>query len=194
MKPVHPRSVGLLGVCVLAAMLAGCLRFPLGDPEKSTIDPKLVGFWLWEKEDEGVLAAVYPHDERTYVVEQFDFEKQGTGPRVKRRLVYKAWLTPVGGKTFMTLEPLVQRLPGTKEDQKYYAVVRVAAAGKDAEIQPLNAEFEPLKGANSAAEVAAVVARELGNPKMYAEETSRFRRLDVEADAPQIEKIIQPAE
>ena len=37
----------------------------------------------------------------------------------------------------MTLEPLAQRLPGTKEDQKYYAVIRVAAGEKESEIQPL---------------------------------------------------------
>jgi hypothetical protein len=74
--------------------LAACLPAPVGDPEKSTIDPYISGVWYFEGED--TFYAFEPYDKRTWlltaieVVDDPDFCDQdmggsGTGERAAPR-------------------------------------------------------------------------------------------------------------
>src|SRR5947209_6202366 len=80
----------------LVVVVSGCLPFPLGDPAKSQVDPKLAGFWMNSGDDEREIVALFPFDEHTYVVEDVKAKKednrwQPQGPPA----VYKGWLTTI---------------------------------------------------------------------------------------------------
>src|SRR5690348_2264038 len=114
------RQIGL-GILFLAfaLCLAGCLAFPLGSAENSRVDPALQGYWLAEDQDSASLVALYPYDGHSYVLETFDFTKTGGERKFQSHASYKAWLTPVKGKTFITLDPLSQHLAGASEQRAY---------------------------------------------------------------------------
>ena len=70
MKPIH-RSLSGLALAVLAApilmSLLACLPVPIGDPEKSRIDPELNGMWIMMGDDIAVVL-FEPYDKRTWLL------------------------------------------------------------------------------------------------------------------------------
>jgi hypothetical protein len=180
--------VVLLAGCVLTAIAGGCLKYPLGSPQASTAETQFAGYWQWEKDKEGMVIAIFPHDEHTYVVEQTSYKRTDRGPRAPERQLYKGWLTTVGGKRFITLEPLTQRLPGAKEEDKYFATLRVTPGEGEVEVFPLNTEFAPLEKVSSSKDLAELVAREVENPKLYAD-GQKYKRLEAEPAQKLIEQI-----
>ena len=68
MKPLYRSLLGMLiavaGIPVFLALQA-CIPVPLGDPEKSRIDPELSGIWVTDEQD---LAIIEPYDKRTWLV------------------------------------------------------------------------------------------------------------------------------
>jgi hypothetical protein len=114
-------------VCVLA-----CLDAPIGNPETSKVDPKLSGVWLGRDHGDLTLLVMQPFDKRTYLVGWFghesDEELDEVGnlekevPRKKEAklkdsdvkldqivlgggMMFKGWLTTIGGQQFMCWEP-----------------------------------------------------------------------------------------
>ncbi len=53
---------------LLGVMACFVLPVPIGDPEKSRIDPAMSGIWLAADETEGWLLALEPYDKRTWLV------------------------------------------------------------------------------------------------------------------------------
>jgi hypothetical protein len=69
MKSVH-RS--LIGLAIAIVGLLACLPVPIGDPEKSKIDPELSGMWLLIGGENGPEVALFePYDKRTWLIAQF---------------------------------------------------------------------------------------------------------------------------
>ena len=164
-----------------ALYLSGCLPFPLGDAQKSRIDPALEGYWLSDRGEQVTLVSLYPFDDHAYVLESRDLKRDGSRFDFQSRFLAKAWLTDVKGRTFLTVEPLVQRLAGYK-DPKFYPLFRLVREGTRIETRRVNEEFAPLKSVKSAAEVAAVIDKELDNPGLYAADLATYRHLDLETD------------
>ena len=135
MKPRQRSLTGLLLTIVLVPVIVGliaCLPVPLGDPEKSRIDPELSGVWLGRSE-EPVVLLLEPYDKRSWLatVYELDFNKcadsavefdeeglpgyaetvaqfRGLGSKCIAGEVieiYKVWQTELGGERFMTWEP-----------------------------------------------------------------------------------------
>lgn len=126
----------LLLIPIFAGLLA-CLPVPIGDPERSRIDPELSGVWaVLQSEDGGSEAIFYiiePYDKRTWLVtggamgagedsdlSNYDltsysgYAKLATTEPVDESSIYldemvfyKAWLKKLGGEIFMTWEPKV---------------------------------------------------------------------------------------
>lgn len=187
------RSRTLLMTCVVLACLVSlvaCLPFPLGDPEKSTLDPKLVGYWKYEKGDEGLLVALYPFDQRAYAVEYIDYKKVDGSPVKKSQALFKAWLTDVKARTFISLEPLEQRMPGLKDEKKTYPVLKIgSAADNGLEARRVNEDFDAFKEVKNSDDVRAVITREIDNPKLYVEDPWIFQRLATDAGQEMMEKL-----
>jgi len=189
------RILTFAGVCLavgLALLVSGCLPFPLGDPDKSQIDPKLSGYWLRSSDDERELIVLYPFDQHAYVLQDASAKKQDDkwqpqGPPQ----IYKAWLTNVKGERFITLELLAQRLPINPDDKKYYPVLHVSGTSDVIEVRMVSDTFEPMKTVKSSADVEAVIARDLNNPDLYGNgDAAKFRRLDVNADKDLIDSVL----
>lgn len=130
------RSIsGAILMLVIIPFLAGllaCLPVPIGDPERSRIDPAMSGWWAMEGETETALCVLRPYDKRTWLVifvlvekgdsaeiEEPDIKTAGdllavlgeneVGPKGiigGAPAVYKAWLTRLGGERFLTWEPV----------------------------------------------------------------------------------------
>lgn len=102
-KRIRSATGGLLMLLLIPFIvgLLACMPVPIGDPEKSRIDPQISGIWVSKKEDKG--AAYYafePFDKRTWLL---------TGVRTEededKVVLYKVWLTKLAGEHFMVWEP-----------------------------------------------------------------------------------------
>jgi hypothetical protein len=118
-----------LFLAVLLSIIAGCLSIPLGDPEQSVIDAKLLGWWQATQTDGGKheLVLLQAYDARTYLV--WDMHYAGDADNIEpdgSALVMKGWLTPIRGKRFMTLKLMnpSQELQDNKEKDRY-VVMRI---------------------------------------------------------------------
>ena len=115
----------LIIIPIFAGLLA-CMPVPIGDPERSRIDPDLNGAWAME----GELHLFQPYDKRTWLVivaqieegseaeiDDLDIETAGDvfaalqaypigadGITSKTTIAFKVWLTKLGGEQFMTWE------------------------------------------------------------------------------------------
>jgi hypothetical protein len=187
---VKTLTFGSLAVA-LVAVVSGCLPFPLGDPAKSQVDPKLAGYWMNSSEDEREVVALYPFDEHTYLVEDVKAKKednkwQPQGPPT----VYKGWLTTIKDVRFLTLEPLNQRLPGASAD-KAYPTMRLTVNGNAIIARMVNGDADQIKAVKSAAELQTVITKELNNPDIYSGEGAKFTRIDPDVDSENVEMIFK---
>jgi len=78
MKPLHRTLLGLAIAAAMLPVLIGVLAcipalpVPIGDPNKSRIDPALTGIWFDVYNEH--LWVIQPYDRRTYVVSLYDFD------------------------------------------------------------------------------------------------------------------------
>ncbi|MEJ2255485.1 MAG: hypothetical protein P8X98_00515 [Woeseiaceae bacterium] len=173
MKPQIRSITGAVLMLALIPIFAGllaCIPVPIGDPERSSIDPDINGVWTASLDGEG--AALYlfrPYDERTwlligtmleegadYVGEFPDIETHedairaladqpigGAGITAATAIVYKVWRTRLGGSWFMTWEPV----GGINDDGSFttdfWLVFRLEKSGdKEFRLRMVNAEHE----------------------------------------------------
>jgi hypothetical protein len=120
----------LLIIPVIVGVLA-CMPVPIGNPERSRIDPDITGVWAWPVDDDPRFYAFEPYDKRTWLLtgvpleegEGADFSGYDTGSydglarlmeneaagddgaTASEVILYKAWMTKLGGVWFMTWEP-----------------------------------------------------------------------------------------
>ena len=90
----------LVIIPIIVGLLA-CMPVPVGDPERSRIDPELSGIWaLIDGDDVDGYYLFRPWDKRTWLVLGVEAE----GDNLKPVAVYKAWLAKLGGETFISWE------------------------------------------------------------------------------------------
>lgn len=214
------RSIcGATLMLVIIPMLAGllaCMPVPIGDPERSSIDPQMSGWWVMEDGSDAALCVFRPYDKRTWLIIYVDVEKGRTAEFEEPEIntvedlltvlqkhdvglggivgdapaVYKAWLTRLGGKRFMTWEPV-----GQIEDTKRFLpdawfVFSVEERSTDHfDLMMLNPEYEGFEALDDELEEGATdpwkarkkweraIRKHLDDPDMYADEGFRFRRL-----------------
>ena len=138
-----PRSRSLSGAALmlmiipLFAGLLACMPVPIGDPERSRVDPEITGVWAVLGDDESVDGALFyvfeQYDKRTWLVTGVLIEARadldlsaydlatyegfidlsaaaddGTDfVHAEEIVIYKVWLKKLGGEVFMTWEPKV---------------------------------------------------------------------------------------
>jgi hypothetical protein len=165
-RTMTPKSRSLSGAAlalVLIPMFAGllaCMPVPIGDPERSRIDPELSGVWAVLSDEAGFGDAGFyvfePYDKRTWLVSgaelkegedadlsEYDLttydgfvELAASEPvadnyiHVEVIQVYKAWLKKLGGEVFMTWEPKFILEDGIAESEVWF-VYKVTKDGPD---------------------------------------------------------------
>ena len=186
-----------LGFAALA--LAGCLRVPLGDAEHSKVDGRLVGFWLEpatsEKglpappEDERTVYCVRRFDGRTYLVTVMRYRTEGgAAAEAIGTYTHKAWLTEVGGASFMTLEFMDPTDVFMAERDREWAVLRYELAGDTTAVRQVAASFA--KRAATPKDLARLIRHNLADPALYEGQPEICRRL-TRGEAEQLLKIFE---
>mgnify|MGYP001821951392 FL=1 len=195
-------AILMLAIIPIFAGLLACMPVPIGNPEKSRIDPEISGVWLVA--DDSSFEGVYmyqPWDKRTWLVvgvpiqsgPEFAGEplsihsaedaiaalreqKIGDdGITASAAVLYKAWLTKLGGKVFMTWEPT----GGVRDDgshvPEYWFVWRVEkeASGK-LEFFIVNPEHDAFEGALEATE-AFLEKNEAEDAQEYLRQLNKMR-------------------
>ena len=149
----------LIIIPVLAGLLA-CMPVPIGDPERSRIDPDMTGVWVIltgdDNEGEAGFYVFEPYDRRTWLVmgvaiegddtvnlDDYDFatyagyEKLAAdhretphGLQADNVILYKVWLAKLGKERFLTWEPKGM-VDALGEDPEFWFVYRVRKEDKN---------------------------------------------------------------
>lgn len=115
-------ALALIMIPVFIGLLA-CMPVPVGDPERSKIDPTRAGAWLGAVDDELELFIYEPYDKRTWLVRYFEIDgdydipaidltyadaiaglsPEGDGAEFAQ--IYKVWRSKIGKSWLETWEP-----------------------------------------------------------------------------------------
>lgn len=149
----------LLLIPIFAGLLA-CMPVPIGDPERSRIDPDLTGVWAVlsgaASADDAGFYVFEPYDKRTWLISggglvagddsdlsDYDLSTYAgfvelaasedvdeDNVHINTIVVYKAWVKKLGGELFMTWEPKVMLDDGIPEPEVWF-VYRIIKEGND---------------------------------------------------------------
>jgi len=127
-------AVMMLVIIPIFAGLLACMPVPIGDPDRSRIDPAMSGFWIMGEDGDigGELYLFRPYDKHTWLViglelglgkdATFDADEinslddlvaalrahpVGTkGFVANHSIIFKGWLAKIGGRRLVTWEPI----------------------------------------------------------------------------------------
>jgi hypothetical protein len=135
-------ALALVLIPIFAGLLA-CMPVPIGNPERSKVDPELSGLWTFQSDDEEIGAILLePYDKRTWlglmveplidkaslpaeydtdtyeglVAAMRDRTAEDSLVTVDEVTLFKIWLTKLGGEKFM-----VWQQKGIYEDSEFGA-------------------------------------------------------------------------
>lgn len=167
MRTVLPAFV----ISLLCLGLAGCFETGVGDPAASKVDPRLNGLWRAGEDQEMLL--VKPWDQHTYVVSVISRQTGGDGvERFVPTECYKAWLTEIAGKTFITLDNSPQR---NQKVERPYVIASVEVRDGKIVAQGLDTDFA--KAAKTPAEMEKHIRDNIANPKLFNKEEAIYQRV-----------------
>ena len=137
-----------LPLAAIVLFLGACLPVGVGDPETSKVDPGLTGVWEELNDDgapKGSLAVLVPFDVRAYLLRTVEIERTAEGVTVKpKEGHYKAWLTTIEGRIFLTAQPLYLKEALGDEKAPGFLVAHVVFDGKSVVASAIDGEFAPL--------------------------------------------------
>ena len=188
-------------LALLPALLGvlACLPTPIGDPEEATVDARMAGVWFTRNEGEPGIVILEPFDKRCYLVTWLEpawraAPKEGEEPeppeledlsggqcRADNIMVAKAWLTTIGGQSFMCWEPKLQLDSERGLRPEFWYGWKVEFDGRDQLAMKIvdqeHEGFEKLDDETVTREqVEAVIAKHLNDPELF-ETTFTFRRI-----------------
>jgi hypothetical protein len=170
--------VTLAAVAPLVVIILGstaCVKHPIGDPERSKVDPRCSGVWL--ATDEQMLLLLRPYDSRTYLARILSYTSKDGVIRPQEETEAKAWLTSLGGATFLTLELLDWgHFAGLADDDLPYYVMRFDFKDDALSLRLIGGE-EACK-AGSRRELESVIKRNVDSESLYDDPAMDFRRAD----------------
>ena len=146
----------LMIIPIFVGLLA-CMPVPIGDPERSRIDPDLNGPWAMDDGSDVNLYLYQPYDKRTWLVvgaqiepgseaeiDDLDIETADDvftalrtypvgedGITSKTTIAFKVWLTKLGGEQFMTWESVGGMNNDGSFTPEYWFVFKVVKDASD---------------------------------------------------------------
>ncbi|MCS7033274.1 MAG: hypothetical protein NZ561_04660 [Phycisphaerae bacterium] len=176
----------LLATLLLAVALGGCLKFPLGDPETSRVDPSFNGVWFKRGEaGEVVLWSVQPFDSRCYLIINYTARPDGGGGWERGGFsVSKGWLSQIKGRTFLTM----QAMTNAPADAPY-VVALIEREGETIVARGIKPDFVKENAVESADAFARLVEANVDNPAMYLD-PDRYEKTG-DADAETVQTILR---
>jgi len=197
------RARTIAGLAMLAGLgpfllaLMACLKVPVGDPEKSRIDPALSGVWRVEHNGRSSdsLWIIEPWDARTWIVTTLDArddesadESAATTPRDVLTLLessglesidaHKAWLATFGGVRFLVLEPKspIRDLMGEKPEFWPTFKVQPTTAGR---VELRLVIGKDIDKAKTTAQAEAILRKYARDPALYDDGSDSYVLLRV---------------
>jgi len=210
------KSRSLAGIALAAVIapfllaLTGCLKVPIGNPEKSQIDPTLSGVWVSREIEHGGGAGLWlwePYDSRTWLVTWIgpetvaNTEASGATPLVTPDAltlleqedatiheldVFKAWLAPIGDVRFLVLEPKM----AVDAPDAWWTFALVTKGNDVVELRMVNQNLGGLKDVTTSAEAEAIILRNIANPKLLDDEPWVLTRVPA-ADYERVEDVLK---
>lgn len=207
---MKPRTRSVSGAVLMLALIPGivgllaCLPVPIGDPERSRIDPDITGVWAAIDGQEVMFYAFEAYDKRTWLLTgvlleetpSADFSaydlttRNGVSQLLENEIVgpggatstgvvlYKAWRTKLGGEWFMTWEGL---FPHSEEKfvPEYWIVSRIHQTDENTlDLYLVNGEDELFKTARKTRRAyEKILKKNALNPDLFSEDPLRFRRV-----------------
>jgi hypothetical protein len=187
------KSIVLLAT-ILCLEACGSLKVPIGDPERSKVDPALSGIWFISESDSGaMLYVVEPFDRRTWLVwgieigrksKAGDESQSAEGPamnpaaffawleqgdeRFRISPTYKAWITRLGGVRFAVLEQKLQVSADHGLGADGWDVFRLETDGNDTLIvTEVDSSFENLGKVTTSRDAEKIIRKNARNPALY---------------------------
>lgn len=194
---VLPGIVGLLA----------CMPVPIGDPERSRVDPALNGVWYWADASDPGFYAFEPYDKRTWLLTGVPLEEGpdadfsdydlathagfaalaksesvgDSGAMATEVVMYKAWRKKLAGSWFMTWEPKAQF---ENEDfaPDMWLVFRIERPDADTlHLYMVNGEDEVFRKADKTRRAyERVLKKNVRNEEIYTDEPISLTRLTPE--------------
>ena len=170
--PTHRTRLGVMLAIPLGMLLlfmSACLPAPVGDPEKSTVDPALNGAWTGEDATNKVLVLIRPWDTHTYFLQYFSVDKKPGGTD-NGQINCKSWLTTLGGKTFIVSEPLqtYEYVPGAgAKPDRYWIVGKVERDHNAMTFRMINPDSEFVKGLTTREQLESAITANAGKDDLF---------------------------
>ena len=208
MKPTTRSISGaVLMLAIIPAIIGilACMPVPIGDPERSRIDPELSGVWVAIGDGDAAFYAFEPYDKRTWLLtaiplevgveadfSNYDLENYDDlvqlmenesigddGATATGTVVYKVWRTKLGGEWFMTWEPKAV-FDNSNFEPEVWWVFRIDRP--DTNTLDLNIVGGDLfKGVEeNRRAIERVIKKNSRNPELYVDEPMRFIRVQPE--------------
>jgi len=195
----HRSRAGFLLALALLPLLIGvwaCFPVPVGDPEKSRIDPSMSGLWLGEE----ALVVLDPYDKRTWLISYFEFstrpdsDSNGTDESAgdsfdegfsniellrKNRLeidsvgIYKGWLTKIKSERFITWESktLTKTLPDLAVETWWVFRVRQGIDGV-MHFDLVDPDHEQSDDFETRSQAEKFIRRHMNDPEFFSDDDS----------------------
>lgn len=197
-----------LGPFLLALM--ACLKVPVGDPEKSRIDPALSGVWRVEHNGRSSdsLWIIEPWDARTWIVTTLDArddesadESAATTPRDVLTLLessglesidaHKAWLATFGGVRFLVLEPKRPLHDLAGERPEFWLALKVKKTTAE-RVELLLVIGKNVDEAKTTAKAEAILRKHARNPALYGDGSESYVLLRVpETEYGRVDELLE---
>ena len=175
---------------VLAAGPLGCLDVPLGDPDSSGVDQRLVGWW--EEKDGGSIIYASAFDKHAYLVTLFAMKQEGGQKKPDYRMTTKAWLTKIGDMQIMTLkivEPSWE-LQEPSDAAKRYVYYRITHTSDGVEARRLNESL--LAEARTPDALAKTIADNIHNDQLFDAEPAHSYTSVPDSRRDELKRIVEP--
>ncbi|MBT8067992.1 MAG: hypothetical protein KJO09_12195 [Gammaproteobacteria bacterium] len=207
---MKPRTRSISGAVLMLAMvpaiigLLACLPVPIGDPERSRVDPDITGVWSWVDGNDIAFYAFHPYDRRTWLLTGVALEEGGgadlskydvktasglqqlienetvgeEGATANDVVLYKAWRTKLGGEWFMTWEGL---FPHAEEEfvPEHWFVFRIQKTDANTlDLYMIDGEddrFDEVKKTRRTYE--RVIKKHARDPDLFSDEPLRLRKV-----------------
>lgn len=197
MKPTHRTLLAVALFVPLAAVLLAifaCLPAPVGDPEKSQVDPSLSGIYKLTPPDpndkSAELVILKPWDAKTYLLQYMTVDSKDN-KETHQIQHFKAWLTTLNEKTFLTAQPLddtASLIGADTSDKPFWVVLRLDKVPSGLEIRMVSPDSEFMKNLTKQDEIEAAIKAHVSDNALYGD-TATFKKLGKD-DQPQIDEIL----
>jgi len=187
---------GILLTLALVPLLLGvlaCLPVPVGDPEKSRIDPTMSGIWIAHNGGDAIIMVLDPYDKRTWLLSFIEIDTgqnrepgvsepdPETSPliflqpdyehplKIERLGLHKSWLTKIKGVTLITWESktLSDTLPEMVPE--IWWVWRVRKEGDDMlYLDMIDPGVDGLDKVKTRKEAEKIIRRHVDDPEFFS--------------------------